>query len=99
MAHPRRTQHSKLVLISHHQAFLLKLARRDLLSLLQTKVVLLFGMQPQAGWLCVRTVLSVGFARGTLTRNEGLDRYCRACRKRPRRARLESQNLDDFLEP
>ena len=74
MAHPRRTQHSTLVLISHHQAFLLGMLRKDLLSLLQTKVVLLFGAQAQVGWLCARTVLSVGFVRGTLDRIRGLDR-------------------------
>ena len=46
MAHPRRTQHSKLALISHHEAFLV---RRDLLSLFQTKVLLFFGAQAQVG--------------------------------------------------
>lgn len=49
MAHPRRTQRLKLVQISHHQASLLDMVRKDLLNLLRTKVVLLFGAQAQVG--------------------------------------------------
>ena len=50
MAHPRQIQRLKLVQISHHQAFLLNMARKDLLNWLRTKVVLLFGSQAQVGW-------------------------------------------------
>lgn len=98
MAHPRRTQRLKLVQIWHHQAFLLGMVRKGLLNLLRTKVVLLYGVQVQVGWLCARTVLSVGFVRGTLDRIRALDRLHRPCRKCLHRGRLESQNLYDFLE-